>query len=188
MRSQDENELIALAKSGDGDAFERLLHPYEGKLRRLLIRMLKNHADVEDLLQDVRLRAWQKLASFRGDSRFYTWMYRMTLNLALNFLARRHTDPLSQRIGGDDEEDQMTQEADDSGDVTASLEAGQRLAQMAQALEALPEQLRIVFTMRHLEGLSYEAIAVKLHIPIGTVRSRLHRARVALGWRRPLDE
>jgi len=190
MRSPDENELIATAKCGDGDAFERLLRRYERRLERFLLRMLGNRADAEDLLQEVRLRAWQKLASFRGDSGLYTWLYKIALNLAINFIRTRRNDPLSLRIPEKQESEEawLLQALVPDGDPADFLEARQRLAQIVQTLEALPEEWRVVFTMRHLDGLSYEAIATKLRIPIGTVRSRIHRARVALGWRRPLDE
>jgi RNA polymerase sigma-70 factor (ECF subfamily) len=177
----DDRDLIADARRGDPAAFGALVRRYQDRLYPTLLRLTGQAQDAHDLLQDTFLRAYQKLGRFHGDSSFYTWIYRIAVNLALS--DRRKRRPIVGLPGRDDPEGGSAREpaADTSRtDPSLPLEQDERDALVQRALNALSTESRAVVVMKDLDGLSYEEIATTLQIPIGTVRSRLHRARMEL--------
>lgn len=181
--------LVERAQSGDKHAFELLVAKYQRKLGRLLSRFIRDSAEVEDVAQEAFIKAYRALPSFRGDSAFYTWLYRIGINTAKNYLVSQgRRAPTS--TGFDAEEAEGFEDADQLRDVNTP-EAVMLTKEIGQtvnaAMEALPEDLRTAITLREIEGLSYEEIAEVMNCPIGTVRSRIFRAREAIAERlRPL--
>lgn len=186
-----DHELVLRAQRGDKRAFGLLVDKYQRKLGRLLSRMIRDQAEIEDVVQESFIKAYRALPNFRGDSAFYTWLYRIGINTAKNYLVsvgRRPT--VSTDIEIEDAENF------DSGDelrTTETPESTMMTKQIAQTVndtvENLPEELRTAITLREIEGLSYEEIATIMNCPIGTVRSRIFRARetIALKLRPLLD-
>lgn len=186
-----DHELVLRAQRGDKRAFGLLVDKYQRKLARLLSRMIRDQAEIEDVVQESFIKAYRALPNFRGDSAFYTWLYRIGINTAKNYLVsvgRRPT--VSTDIEIEDAENF------DSGDelrTTETPESSMMTKQIAQTVndtvESLPEELRTAITLREIEGLSYEEIATIMGCPIGTVRSRIFRARetIALKLRPLLD-
>ena len=176
-----DRELVERAQRGDRNAFGLLVSKYERRVLRLLSRMIRDPAEVEDVAQDAFVRAWRALPSFRGDSAFYTWLYRIAINTAKNWLgaARRRPLPLESPGEGDDTEapDALAQDVATPESMLLSKQVGEAVN---RAIEALPEDLRTALVLRELEGLSYEEIAAAMACPIGTVRSRIFRAREAV--------
>lgn len=186
--------LVERTLAGDKRAFELLVIKYQRRIERLVGRMVRDVDLVEDIAQDTFIRAYRALHQFRGDAQFYTWLYRIAVNTAKKALMGMKNDPTlseaSFRSSGDDDEtsghgiEPTTDETPES--VLAAKEIG--LAVNA-AMEALPADLRQALTLREIEGLSYEEIAVLMQCPIGTVRSRIFRAREAMSARiRPMLE
>lgn len=181
--------LVSRAQSGDKHAFELLVAKYQRKLARLLSRFIRDSAEVEDVAQEAFIKAYRALPSFRGESAFYTWLYRIGINTAKNYLVSQgRRAPTS--TGFDAEEAEAFEDADQLRDmntpeaVMLTKEIGQTVN---AAMEALPEDLRTAITLREIEGLSYEEIAEVMNCPIGTVRSRIFRAREAIAEKlRPL--
>ena len=174
-----DQELVERAQAGDQKAFERLVEKYQRKLGRLLSRFIRDHAEVEDVSQEAFIKAYRALPSFRGESAFYTWLYRIGINTAKNYLvAKGRRAPTSTDYDASDAE--SFEDADQLHDINTP----ERLMQSRQigqtvnaAMEALPEELRNAIVLREIEGLSYEEIAEEMNCPIGTVRSRIFRAR-----------
>lgn len=184
-----DQELVERAQGGDKRAFEILFAKYQRKLGRLLSRFIRDPAEVEDVAQEAFIKAYRALPSFRGDSAFYTWLYRIGINTAKNYLvAQGRRAPTSTGIDADDAE--SFDDADQLRDINTPeslLQSKQIGATVNSAMEALPEELRTAIVLRELEGLSYEEIAEAMNCPIGTVRSRIFRAREAVAARlRPL--
>lgn len=180
--------LVERAQSGDKRAFELLVNKYHRKLGRLLSRMVRDAAEVEDITQETFIKAYRALPGFRGESAFYTWLYRIGVNTAKNYLVARKKMPVSSDVQSEDAENY--EEGDLLRDI-ATPDAELHTKQIAQAVnaavDALPEELRTAITLREIEGMSYEAIAEMMNCPIGTVRSRIFRAREAIAERiRPL--
>lgn len=181
--------LVERAQAGDKHAFELLVAKYQRKLARLLSRFIRDSAEVEDVAQEAFIKAYRALPSFRGDSAFYTWLYRIGINTAKNYLVSQgRRAPTT--TGFDAEEAESFEDADQLRDVNTP-EAVMLTKEIGQtvnaAMEALPEDLRTAITLREIEGLSYEEIAEVMNCPIGTVRSRIFRAREAIAERlRPL--
>jgi len=181
--------LVERAQAGDKHAFELLVAKYQRKLARLLSRFIRDAAEVEDVAQEAFIKAYRALPSFRGDSAFYTWLYRIGINTAKNYLVSQgRRAPTT--TGFDAEEAEGFEDADQLRDVNTpeavmlTKEIGQTVT---AAMEALPEDLRTAITLREIEGLSYEEIAEVMNCPIGTVRSRIFRAREAIAEKlRPL--
>ena len=173
--------LVERAQRGDKRAFELLVIKYHRKLGRLLSRMVRDAAEVEDITQETFIKAYRALPQFRGESAFYTWLYRIGVNTAKNYLVTRKRQPVSSDVQADDAENY--EEGDILRDV-ATPEAELQTKQIAQAVnaavDALPEELRTAITLREIEGMSYEEIAQFMDCPIGTVRSRIFRAREAI--------
>ncbi len=184
-----DQELVERAQRGDKRAFELLVAKYQRKLGRLLSRLIRDPAEVEDVTQEAFIKAYRALGSFRGDSAFYTWLYRIGINTAKNYLVSMgRRAPTSTEF--DHEEAENFEGGEWLHDIhtpESELHTKQVAETVNEAIEALPEELRTAITLRELEGLSYEEIADVMNCPIGTVRSRIFRAREAIAQRlRPL--
>lgn len=170
--------------AGDQRAFELLVIKYQRRIERLISRMVRDVDLVEDIAQETFIRAYRALGQFRGDAQFYTWLYRIAVNTAKKALLELKRDPTvsESSMKGDDEEETSPAESTlSSGETPDSVLAAKEVAAAVNsALEALPEELRQAITLREIEGLSYEEIAEFMQCPIGTVRSRIFRAREAI--------
>jgi RNA polymerase sigma-70 factor, ECF subfamily len=177
-----DQQLVERAQRGDKRAFELLVTKYQRKLGRLLSRMVRDPAEVEDVTQEAFIKAYRALPSFRGDSAFYTWLYRIAINTAKNYLvALGRRAPTSTEFNHEDAENFEEAEAlRDSSTPESELHGKQIAETVNRAMDALPEDLRKAITLREIEGLSYEEIANLMNCPIGTVRSRIFRAREAI--------
>lgn len=169
-------ELVEAALAGDGGAFGDLVERYQDRLFNTLVRVTGSREDAADAVQDAFVQAYQKLESFRGDSQFYTWLYRIAMNLALSRRRRRRptasVDVVKELAGG---------EPVDGGEGPGDrMLADERAEQVQTALADLGDQHRKILVLREMEGCSYETIAEILELPVGTVRSRLFRARLQL--------
>jgi RNA polymerase sigma-70 factor (ECF subfamily) len=177
-----DQQLVERAQRGDKRAFELLVLKYQRKLGRLLSRFVRDPAEVEDVTQEAFIKAYRALPGFRGDSAFYTWLYRIGINTAKNYLvALGRRAPTS--TGFDNEEAEGFEDADqlrDSSTPESELEGKEIAATVNRAMDALPKDLRTAITLREIEGLSYEEIANVMNCPVGTVRSRIFRARDAI--------
>ena len=184
-----DQQLVLRAQSGDKRAFELLVIKYQRKLGRLLSRFVRDPAEVEDATQEAFIKAYRALPSFRGDSAFYTWLYRIAINTAKNYLvAMGRRAPTSTGVDIDDAENfEDADQLRDANTPETELEGKEIGAAVNKAMDALPEDLRSAITLREIEGLSYEEIANVMNCPIGTVRSRIFRAREAIATElRPL--
>ena len=184
-----DHQLVERVQSGDKQAFGLLVSKYQRKLHRLLARLIRDPAEVEDLAQETFIKAYRALGSFRGESAFYTWLYRIGINTAKNHLAaQRRRVPSSTAL------DSSEAEGVEGGERLHDLDTPERQLMTRQiaktvdeAMADLPTELREAITLRELEGLSYEDIANVMDCPVGTVRSRIFRAREAIAGRlRPL--
>ena len=184
--------LVERVKLGDVKAFEMLVVKYQRRIERLIGRMVRDVDLVPDIAQEAFIRAYRAIPQFRGESAFYTWLYRIAVNTAKKALVELKRDPvvsestLSAR-DDDDETSRVENELSDGETPDAVLASKQVAAAVNAAIEALSEELRQAITLREIEGLSYEEIAELMNCPIGTVRSRIFRAREAIAVRlRPL--
>ena len=180
-----DQELVARAQRGDKKAFELLVVKYQRKLARLLSRFIRDATEVEDVTQEAFIKAYRALPSFRGDSAFYTWLYRIGINTAKNYLVSlgRRAPTVT---GVDSEEAESIEEGDQLRDLNTpenQMMTRQLAETVNQALQELPEELRTAITLREIDGMSYEEIAQIMNCPIGTVRSRIFRAREAIAER-----
>ena len=193
IASDNDAMLVERTVAGDQKAFELLVIKYERRIQRLIGRMVRDVDLVEDIAQETFIRAYRALAQFRGEAQFYTWLYRIAVNTAKKALMELKRNPTvsenSFKSDDDDETSPLENELT-SSETPESLLAGKEIAQMVNtAMEALPEELRQAITLREIEGLSYEEIAEAMNCPIGTVRSRIFRAREAISARiKPLLE
>lgn len=185
-----DRQLVEQVQRGNKRAFDLLVVKYQRRLARLLSRFIRDPAEVEDITQETFIKAYRALSSFRGDSAFYTWLYRIGVNTAKNFLVSQGRKLPATVNGFGTEEAENFEGADQLREMNTpeSELMGKQVAQTVnQALEALPEELRTAITLREIEGLSYEEIADIMNCPIGTVRSRIFRAREAVAEKlRPL--
>jgi RNA polymerase sigma-70 factor, ECF subfamily len=184
-----DQQLVDRAQRGDKQAFELLVAKYQRKLGRLLSRFIRDPAEVEDVAQEAFIKAYRALPSFRGDSAFYTWLYRIGINTAKNYLvAMGRRAPTTTEF--DSEEAENFDDGDQLRDVNtpeAELMSKQIASTVNLTMEELPDELRTAITLREIEGMSYEDIAAVMNCPIGTVRSRIFRARETIAARlRPL--
>jgi RNA polymerase sigma-70 factor (ECF subfamily) len=177
-----DQQLVARAQGGDKQAFETLVLKYQRKLVRLLSRFIRDASDVEDVTQEAFIKAYRALPTFRGDSAFYTWLYRIGVNTAKNYLVAngRRAPTMSEIDGEGGEGSEETESFKDLNTPESELASRQIAASVNQTLQSLPEELRTAITLREIEGLSYEEIAQIMNCPIGTVRSRIFRAREAI--------
>ena len=184
-----DQQLVERAQRGDKQAFELLVAKYQRKLGRLLSRFIRDPAEVEDVAQEAFIKAYRALPSFRGDSAFYTWLYRIGINTAKNYLvAMGRRAPTTTEFDSDEAESFEDGEQLRDINTPESMLASKEIAATVQkAMEELPDELRTAIELRELEGLSYEEIANIMNCPIGTVRSRIFRAREAIAAKlRPL--
>lgn len=181
--------LVERVQSGDREAFGLLVGKYQRKLLRLVMRLVRDPAEAEDVTQEAFIKAYRALPNFRGESAFYTWLYRIGVNTAKNWLvAHGRRMPTMSEIAVDEtegiEETVLLRDDETPDRVLMSRQIGETVN---AAMEALPEDLRTAISLREIEGLSYEEIAQVMDCPIGTVRSRIFRAREAIAARlRPL--
>ncbi len=184
--------LVERVKQGDVRAFEMLVVKYQRRIERLIGRMVRDVDLVQDIAQETFIRAYRALPQFRGDSAFYTWLYRIAVNTAKKALVDLKRDPLvsENSFAGPDDGDETSRVENEltDGETPEALLASKEVAGAVNAaIEALSEDLRQAITLREIEGLSYEEIAEVMNCPIGTVRSRIFRAREAIAARlRPL--
>ncbi|HRI18436.1 MAG TPA: RNA polymerase sigma factor RpoE [Burkholderiaceae bacterium] len=184
--------LIERVKQGDSRAFEMLVVKYQRRIERLIGRMVRDVDLVPDIAQETFIRAYRALPQFRGESAFYTWLYRIAVNTAKKALMELKRDPLVTEgaLASRDEDDETSRVESElsDGETPESLLASRQVALTVNAaIEALSEDLRQAITLREIEGLSYEEIADVMNCPIGTVRSRIFRAREAIAQRlRPM--
>lgn len=182
-------QLVERVLEGDKRAFGLLVEKYRRKVIRLLSRMVRNADDLEDIAQETFIKAYKALPQFRGDAAFYTWLYRIAVNTAKNHLATRGKAmrTISEQAINDDDEPDERLVAQEIGTPETELLSKQVAIAVNEAVDALPEELRQAITLREIEGMSYEEIAEFMQCPIGTVRSRIFRAREAIaGKLRPI--
>ena len=177
---ETDQELVVRAQRGDSRAFDLLVLKYQGRVASLVGRFVSDIAEVEDVTQEAFIKAYRALPNFRGDSAFYTWLYRIASNTAKNHLVSRGRRPSS-------DADVTDAEYFDEGEALRETETpenhylGQELAKVvAGALDELPEELKLALTLREFDGMSYEEISEVMDCPVGTVRSRIFRAREAV--------
>ena len=182
LTQEEDQQLVERAQRGDKRAFELLVIKYQRKLGRLLSRMVRDPGEVEDVTQEAFIKAYRALPNFRGESAFYTWLYRIAINTAKNYLvALGRRAPTTTEFDNEDAESFDDAEALRDTATPENLLMGREVATAVnRAVEALPEDLRTAITLREIEGLSYEEIAGVMNCPIGTVRSRIFRAREAI--------
>ncbi|MGI4858520.1 MAG: RNA polymerase sigma factor RpoE [Janthinobacterium lividum] len=181
--------LVERVQQGDKAAFELLVAKYQRKIVRLISRLVRDPAEVEDVAQEAFIKAYRAIPQFRGESAFYTWLYRIAVNSAKNYLASQ-----GRRAPTSTEADAEEAETFGDGDLLRDINTPESVLmskQIAQTVNAamagLPEELRTAISLREIEGLSYEEIAEMMNCPIGTVRSRIFRAREAIAVKlRPL--
>lgn len=191
-----DQQLVERTLAGDARAFDLLVLKYRRRIERLIARMVRDAALVEDLAQETFIRAYRALHQFRGDAQFYTWLYRIAVNTSKKALLGMKNDPLAAGMAlagaGDNEDDETFLMAPEpmAEDTPETVLAAREIARAVQdALDALPDDLRQALVLREMDGLSYEEIAAAMNSPVGTVRSRIFRAREAVSAKvRPMLE
>lgn len=178
---QLDEDLVRRVQQGDKSAFDFLVIKYQHKIIQLVNRYVKDPSEAQDVAQEAFIKAYRALGSFRGDSAFYTWLYRIAINTAKNYLVSRS------RRNSDYQIDIQDAEAIENAPQLHGLDTPERLLlnqeiidTIKSAIEQLPEEMRIAITLREFEGMSYEQIAEAMECPVGTVRSRIFRAREAI--------
>jgi len=190
--SQDSDTvLVQRTVAGDQRAYGLLVLKYQRRIQRLIGRMVRDVDLVEDIAQETFIRAYRALHQFRGDAQFYTWLYRIAVNTAKKFLLELKHDPtVSESFLANDDEDETSRKKNEpiADEGPESILAAKEIAAVVNAaMDDLPEDLRQAVTLREIEGLSYEEIATAMNCPVGTVRSRIFRAREAISARvRPM--
>ncbi|HEV7139290.1 MAG TPA: RNA polymerase sigma factor RpoE [Steroidobacteraceae bacterium] len=177
--------LVRRVQRGDKGAFDALVLKYQHKLVKLVMRYVRNPAEAEDIAQEAFIKAYRALPQFRGDSAFYTWLYRIAINTAKNAVVSRDRNPVEYDLdrSNTDESYDMQGRMKDSETPEGLVLTDEIRSTVNAAIEALPEDLRTAIVLRELEGLSYEEIAAAMACPVGTVRSRIFRAREAIDGR-----
>jgi RNA polymerase sigma-70 factor, ECF subfamily len=181
--SETDQQLVQRAQRGDLRAFDLLVLKYQGRIGALVSRYITDPSEVEDVTQEAFIKAYRAIDKFRGDSAFYTWLYRIAANAAKNHLVSRRRRPGADATIEDAELGQQAELLADVGTPEAVAMGEELAAVVEEALAALPEELRAALTLREFEGLSYDDIAAVLDCPVGTVRSRIFRAREAIDER-----
>jgi RNA polymerase sigma-70 factor (ECF subfamily) len=177
--------LVRRVQRGDKGAFDALVLKYQHKLVKLVMRYVRNPAEAEDIAQEAFIKAYRALPQFRGDSAFYTWLYRIAINTAKNAVVSRDRNPVEYDLdrSNTDESYDMQGRMKDSETPEGLVLTDEIRSTVNAAIDALPEDLRTTIVLRELEGLSYEEIAAAMACPVGTVRSRIFRAREAIDGR-----
>ncbi|WP_446811515.1 RNA polymerase sigma factor RpoE [Methylomonas sp. 2BW1-5-20] len=176
-----DQELVQRVQQGDKSAFDLLVIKYQHKIVHLVNRYVKDPSEAQDVAQDTFIKAYRALGDFRGESAFYTWLYRIAINTAKNYLLSRSRRHFDYEIDVQDAEQvENSPQLKDIETPENLLMNEQIIAVIKSAIERLPEEMRIAITLREFEGMSYEEIAEAMDCPIGTVRSRIFRAREAI--------
>ena len=177
--------LVRRVQHGDKGAFDALVLKYQHKVVKLVMRYVRNPAEAEDITQEAFIKAYRALPQFRGDSAFYTWLYRIAINTAKNAIVSRDRNPVDFDLDLQNSEESydMQGRLKDSETPEALVLTEEIRSTVNSAIDALPEDLRTAIVLRELEGLSYEEIAAAMDCPVGTVRSRIFRAREAIDRR-----
>jgi len=177
--------LVRRVQRGDKGAFDALVLKYQHKLVKLVMRYVRNPAEAEDIAQEAFIKAYRALPQFRGDSAFYTWLYRIAINTAKNAVVSRDRSPIEYNVDREnsDESYDMQSRMKDPDTPEGLVLTDEIRSTVNAAIESLPEDLRTAIVLRELEGLSYEEIAATMDCPVGTVRSRIFRAREAIDRR-----
>ncbi len=179
-----DQELVVRVQKGDKRAFDLLVLKYQHKVVNLISRYIRDHSEVYDVAQEAFIKAYRALPQFRGESAFYTWMYRIAINTAKNYLVSQGRKLPSIDIDAQDAEQFEGESGLKDNDTPERITLKDEIEQtVLKAIEDLPEDLRAAITLRELEGLSYEEIAETMQCPVGTVRSRIFRAREAIDKR-----
>lgn len=174
--NRDDAQLIDQSLSGDSAAFGQLVRKYQDRLYNTLVHLMGRREEAEDVVQEAFVQAYVKLESFKGHSAFYTWLYRIAFNTAISHQRKKKVE-----VSVDQSREQSGTEPIDTGDAPDErMEREERVGLVRRALDALSDQHRAILVLREMEGCCYETIAEVLELPIGTVRSRLHRARLQL--------
>ena len=179
----NENELVNKARKGDGDAFGQLMHRYNSFIYNVVIGLVKNQYDAQDITQESFFKAYRSLGSFRGDSKFSLWLYRIAVNTAKDFIrsaSRRRTLPLEPESDDDDLPPMQIKDDSPMSEPQEVLEAEERKNAVRKAISRLSDNHREIIIMRDIEGYSYEEIGEILNLELGTVKSRINRARNAV--------
>lgn len=176
-----DEELVKRAGKGDSRAFDLLVLKYQHRIFALISRYVRDQDEVQDVAQEAFIKAWRALPRFRGDSQFYTWLYRIAVNTAKNHLVSRGRRPPGSDIDAEDAEQFIGADGLHESGTPESILMSQELGEViSTAIEALPQELRTAVMLREFDGLSYEDIAAIMECPVGTVRSRIFRAREAI--------
>ena len=178
--SDTDQQLVQRAQRGDPRAFDLLVLKYQGRIGGLVSRYINDPGEVEDVTQEAFIKAYRALDKFRGDSAFYTWLYRIASNAAKNHLVAKGRRPGADATIEDAEGFEQADLISESSTPEAVLMSEELAQVVTEAMDALPEELRAALTLREFEGLSYDDIAAVLECPVGTVRSRIFRAREAI--------
>jgi len=178
---QSDLELVRRAQRNERGAFDLLVLRYQHKVIKLVARLLRDQTEAEDVAQEAFVKAYRALGSFRGDSAFYTWLYRIAVNTARNAIASRQRRPLDYETElSESEQSALASKMRHTDTPEANALSEEIRATVNEAIEQLPEDLRTAIVLREVEGLSYEEIAAAMECPVGTVRSRIFRAREAI--------
>ncbi|MBU1190034.1 MAG: RNA polymerase sigma factor RpoE [Gammaproteobacteria bacterium] len=181
--------LVERVQQGDNKAFDLLVLKYQHKIVSLITRYVHDHAEALDVAQEAFIKAYRAIGRFRGDSAFYTWMYRIAINTAKNHLVSMSRRPPASDLDAQDAEQYVLGDSrlKDTGSPEHELARSELQTAINKAIAGLPDDLRTAITLREMEGMSYEEIAITMDCPIGTVRSRIFRAREAIDQQlRPL--
>lgn len=181
MVDQTDEELVRRVQSGDKKAFDLLVLKYQHKIIQLINRYIRDQHEALDVAQETFVKAYRALPGFRGESAFYTWIYRIAINTAKNYIASRSRRPADEDIDVETAEQFEGASGLKDQETPEGILLSEELAHAIQsALDELPSELRMAISLRELEGLSYDEIAVVMNCPVGTVRSRIFRAREAI--------
>ncbi|AWL11396.1 ECF RNA polymerase sigma-E factor [Saliniradius amylolyticus] len=176
-----DQQLVERVQKGDKRAFNLLVEKYQHKVTHLVSRYVKNSGDVADVAQEAFIKAYRALPNFRGDSAFYTWLYRIAVNTAKNYLVAQGRKPPANDVDAEEADFYDGSEAlKENSSPERTLMSEQMKTLLFDTVDSLPEELRVAITLREMEGMSYEEIATVMDCPVGTVRSRIFRAREAI--------
>ncbi len=181
MTADDDRQLVARVQKGDKRAFDLLVLKYQSRILALVVRFVQDSHEAQDVTQEAFVKAYRALGNFRGESAFYTWLYRIAINTAKNYLVSRNRRPPASGVDAQDAEFFEGDHALKNIDSPERLLLRDEIDKTVQdSIGKLPEDLRVALTLREYEGLSYEDIAAVMQCPVGTVRSRIFRAREAV--------